>query len=146
MVDIQVKNLTKFFVIGENLLEDLSFEIQEGECVVFQRGVNRIGFHGVGKRNRSGGDAAVILCSQQKSRYIVSLRGQCQGEALAGQDGFRGRRYGKKICRFCPDRKDREYQQKQKESEPERKGPQYIRIPYGFGHIRFLLLSCSCGA
>ena len=28
MVDIQVKNLTKFFVIGENLLEDLSFEIQ----------------------------------------------------------------------------------------------------------------------
>ena len=30
MVDIQVKNLTKFFVIGENLLEGLSFEIQEG--------------------------------------------------------------------------------------------------------------------
>ena len=29
MVDIQVKNLTKFFVIGENLLQDLSFEIQE---------------------------------------------------------------------------------------------------------------------
>ena len=29
MVDIQVKNLTKFFVIGENLLENLSFEIQE---------------------------------------------------------------------------------------------------------------------
>ena len=33
MVDIQVKNLNKFFVIGENLLEDLSFEIQEGERV-----------------------------------------------------------------------------------------------------------------
>ena len=33
MVDIQVKNLTKFFVIGENLLDGLSFEIQEGECV-----------------------------------------------------------------------------------------------------------------
>ena len=33
MVDIQVKNLTKFFVIGENLLEGLTFEIQEGECV-----------------------------------------------------------------------------------------------------------------
>ena len=33
MVDIQVKNLTKFFVIGENLLEGLSFDIQEGECV-----------------------------------------------------------------------------------------------------------------
>ena len=33
MVDIQVKNLTKFFVIGENLLEGFSFEVQEGECV-----------------------------------------------------------------------------------------------------------------
>ena len=33
MVDIQVKNLTKFFVIGENLLDGLSFEIQEGERV-----------------------------------------------------------------------------------------------------------------
>ena len=33
MVDIQVKNLTKFFVIGENLLDNLSFEIQEGERV-----------------------------------------------------------------------------------------------------------------
>ena len=33
MVDISVKNLTKFFVIGENLLDDLSFEVQEGECV-----------------------------------------------------------------------------------------------------------------
>ena len=33
MVDIQVTNLTKFFTIGENLLEGLSFEIQEGECV-----------------------------------------------------------------------------------------------------------------
>ena len=31
MVDIQVRNLTKFFVIGENLLDNLSFEIQEGE-------------------------------------------------------------------------------------------------------------------
>ena len=31
MVDISVHNLTKFFVIGENLLEGLSFEIQEGE-------------------------------------------------------------------------------------------------------------------
>ena len=36
MVDIQVKNLTKFFTIGENLLEGLSFEIQEGECVAIQ--------------------------------------------------------------------------------------------------------------
>ncbi len=43
MVDIQVKNLTKFFVIGENLLECLSFEIQEGECVAI------LGRNGCGK-------------------------------------------------------------------------------------------------
>ncbi len=43
MIDIQVKNLTKFFVIGENLLESLSFEIQEGECVAI------LGRNGCGK-------------------------------------------------------------------------------------------------
>ena len=43
MVDIQVKNLTKFFTIGENLLEGLSFEVQEGECVAI------LGRNGCGK-------------------------------------------------------------------------------------------------
>ena len=43
MVDISVKNLTKFFVIGENLLEGLSFEVQEGECVAV------LGRNGCGK-------------------------------------------------------------------------------------------------
>ena len=43
MIDISVKNLTKFFVIGENLLEGLSFEIQEGERVAI------LGRNGCGK-------------------------------------------------------------------------------------------------
>ena len=43
MIDISVNNLTKFFVIGENLLEGLSFEVQEGECVAI------LGRNGCGK-------------------------------------------------------------------------------------------------
>ena len=43
MVDISVHNLTKFFVIGENLLQGLSFDVQEGECVAI------LGRNGCGK-------------------------------------------------------------------------------------------------
>ena len=43
MIDISVKNLKKFFVIGENLLDGLSFEVQEGECVAI------LGKNGCGK-------------------------------------------------------------------------------------------------
>ena len=43
MIDISVNNLTKFFVIGENLLDGLTFEVQEGECVAI------LGRNGCGK-------------------------------------------------------------------------------------------------
>lgn len=43
MIDISVKDLTKYFVIGENLLDGLSFEIQEGERVAI------LGRNGCGK-------------------------------------------------------------------------------------------------
>ena len=47
MIDISVRNLTKFFVIGENLLDGLSFEVQEGECVAI------LGKNGCGKTTQT---------------------------------------------------------------------------------------------
>ncbi len=43
MIDISVKNLVKSFEIGNNLLDGLSFEVQEGECVAI------LGRNGCGK-------------------------------------------------------------------------------------------------
>ena len=43
MIDIAVKNLVKSFEIGNNLLDGLSFEVQEGECVAI------LGRNGCGK-------------------------------------------------------------------------------------------------
>ena len=43
MIDIAVKDLKKFFVIGENLLDGLTFEVQEGERVAI------LGRNGCGK-------------------------------------------------------------------------------------------------
>ena len=55
MVDISVKNLNKFFVIGENLLQDLSFDIQEGECVAI------LGRNGCGKSTLAKHMNAILL-------------------------------------------------------------------------------------
>ncbi len=43
MIDVSVKDLTKFFVIGENLLDGLTFQVQEGERVAI------LGRNGCGK-------------------------------------------------------------------------------------------------
>ena len=73
MVDISVKNLTKFFVIGENLLEDLSFEIQEGECVAI------LGRNGCGKTTlfriltgEIGYDAGEVYINPNKRLGLIS--------------------------------------------------------------------------
>ena len=73
MVDIQVKNLTKFFVIGENLLEDLSFEVLEGECVAI------LGRNGCGKTTlfkiltgEMDYDAGVVYINPHKRIGLIS--------------------------------------------------------------------------
>ena len=73
MIDISVKNLTKFFVIGENLLEGLSFDVQEGECVAI------LGRNGCGKTTLLSmiigkTDYDIGPQSQGKINYSGSLR------------------------------------------------------------------------
>ena len=55
MIDIQVKNLVKFFTIGENLLDGLSFDIQEGERVAIRgrNGCGKIADNALSDRNRN---------------------------------------------------------------------------------------------
>ena len=73
MIDISVKNLTKFFVICENLLEDLSFEIQEGECVAI------LGRNGCGKTTlfniltgQMDYDAGTVFINPHKRLGLIS--------------------------------------------------------------------------
>ena len=73
MVDIQVKNLTKFFVIGENLLDGLTFEIQEGECVAI------LGRNGCGKTTlfniltgQMDYDAGEVFVNPNKKMGLIS--------------------------------------------------------------------------
>ena len=73
MIDISVKNLKKFFVIGENLLEDVSFEIQEGERVAI------LGRNGCGKTTlfkiltgEMDYDEGQVYVNPQKRRGLIS--------------------------------------------------------------------------
>ena len=73
MVDISVKDLNKFFVIGENLLEGLSFEVQEGECVAI------LGRNGCGKTTlfkiitgEIDYDGGEVYCNPNKKLGMIS--------------------------------------------------------------------------
>lgn len=73
MVDISVNHLKKFFVIGENILDDLSFEVHEGECVAI------LGRNGCGKTTlfniltgQMDYDAGEVYVNPQKRLGLIS--------------------------------------------------------------------------
>ena len=73
MVDIQVRNLVNFFVIGENLLDGLSFDIQEGERVAI------LGRNGCGKTplfniltGQMDYDDGEVFVNPHKKRGLIS--------------------------------------------------------------------------
>ncbi len=73
MIDVSVKDLTKFFVIGENLLDGLTFQVQEGERVAI------LGRNGCGKttlfRILTGGldyDSGEVYVNPDKRLGLIS--------------------------------------------------------------------------
>ena len=95
MVDISVNNLTKFFVIGENLLEGLTFDIQEGECVAIlgRNGCGKTTLFNIltGQMDYDDGEVYVDLDTLLKTSDVVSLhcplfpetQGMISAEAIA---------------------------------------------------------------
>ena len=105
MVDIQVKNLTKFFVIGENLLEGLSFEVQEGECVAI------LGRNGCGKTTlfkiltgEMDYDDGEVYVNPNKRLGLISqiprrvYRGGCAAQCLCSAESHEAEDGGPGAC------------------------------------------------